>query len=356
MAIKSNVLITGACGVTSRSFVRALNQSEYFKDKLNFIGTDICKNLFGIFEGLYEKIYKVPSFNHPRYREIISDIIEKEKIEFAVIIPEPEVLYWSENPFNVKFHKIPAQFAKVAISKLNLYTLLKNTGLVPRFQIMNKYTCEEDIKLIYPVWIRDYSEGSTSGLGSFLAQNFHQLQAWLNINYGNDNFMLSEYLPGRNLACFLLYNNGELIKYGVAERQEYIMAKVSVSKITGNTSKGKLLNYHDAYIIAKKAVDSVIQTTGEAMNGLIVVDLKEDKNGIAKVTEINIRHVAFTSSFAMGGLNFPETQFLIMTEQKELINPEQTIIFPENNIILRDVDGIPIYLEEFKDVEIGNAY
>ena len=38
--------------------------------------------------------------------------------------------------------------------------------------------------------------------------------------------MLSEYLPGRNLACFLLYHEGKLLKYGVAERIEYLMAKV----------------------------------------------------------------------------------------------------------------------------------
>ena len=32
-----NLLITGACGVTSRSVVRSLNKSDIFKGKINFI-------------------------------------------------------------------------------------------------------------------------------------------------------------------------------------------------------------------------------------------------------------------------------------------------------------------------------
>ena len=89
------------------------------------------------------------------------------------------------------------------------------------------------------------------------------------------------------------------------------------------------------------------------MNGLIVVDLKEDNYNTPKVTEINIRHVAFTSSFANAGLNFSEYQMLILTGQKQLISNSLTNIFPENNIILRDVDGLPIYQSHYKQLQIG---
>ena len=356
MINKENVLVTGACGVTSRSVVRSLMESKFFKEKFNFIGTDVCNNLYAAFEGLYKRVYKVPPFNHPDYRRTIEDIIQKEKIKYAVVIPEPEVLYWCENPFNVKFHIIPPRFAKSVLSKLSLYNILKDTDLIPKYQIVSSNPDKESISLPFPMWIRDYSEGTTSGLGSFLAENFETLQSWLKINEGKHEFMLSEFLPGRNLACFLLFNNGELLKYGVAERIDYIMSKVSVSGITGNTSRGKLLNYEEAFQIAKKAVDKVIETTEEPMNGLVVVDMKEDRTGHPKVTEINIRHVAFTSSFAKAGLNFAETQFLILTDQEHLISHNKTKDFTPNNIILRDVDGLPIYLENFQEVEMGDYY
>lgn len=352
---KYRILVTGACGVTSRSVVRSLNKSKYFKNKCLFIGTDVCYNEYGIYEGLYDKVYRVPKFSASNYRAIMQQIIDENNIEYAIIIPEPEVLYWSEHPFNVKFLQIPPIFAKSVLSKLNLYKQLEGTGLTPKYQTIDKVTLSNanNVKLSYPLWIRDYSEGTTSGMGSFMPKNYEQLKAWLTINDKIDTFMLSEYLPGRNLACFLLYHEGKLLKYGVAERIEYLMAKVAVSKITGNTSKGKLLNDENVFHVAKQAVEEVINQTGETMNGLIVVDLKEDNYNTPKVTEINIRHVAFTSSFANAGLNFSEYQMLILTGQKQLISNSLTNIFPENNIILRDVDGLPIYQSHYKQLQIG---
>lgn len=351
-----NILVTGACGVTSRSVVRSLNTSNFFKGKLDFIGTDVCYNKYGIYEGLYKRVYKVPSYNSPDYHEVMARIIAKENIQYAIIIPEPEVLYWCNHNFGVPFHRIPPKFAKVVISKLSLYQHLEYTNLTPKFQIISKNVTEDMIKLPYPLWIRDYSEGTTSGMGSFMPQNFEQLSAWITINPDIKTFMCSEYLPGRNLACFLLYDNGHLIKYGVAERQIYLMAKVAISHITGNTSQGKLLNDEHVFLTAKNAVEKIAEMTGEKMNGLIVVDLKENADGIPLVTEINIRHVAFTSSFASGGLNFAEVQLLLLTGQPHLISQAKTIEFPKDNLILRDVDGHPIYISHFEDVKIGNAY
>ena len=353
---KINVLVTGACGVTSRSVVRSLNKSELFKDRLRFIGTDVCYNRYGIYEGLYDKVYKVPGYNAPDYREVMERIIADNDIQYAVIIPEPEVLYWSEHPFDVRFHRIPPKFAKSVLSKLSLYQQLEGTGLTPSYQLIPKDIRQEDIRLDFPLWIRDYSEGTTSGMGSFMPKDFEQLRSWLNINEGIDTFMLSEYLPGRNLACFLLYDNGELLKYGVAERQVYLMAKVAVSRITGNTNQGKLLNDEKVFEVARNAVERIAGLTGEPMNGLVVVDLKEDASGNPMVTEINIRHVAFTSSFANAGLNFAETQFLLLTGRKDEITPDKTITFPKDNLILRDVDGLPIYLESFTEVNLGESY
>ena len=56
------MLVTGACGVTSRSVVRSLNKSEFFKDKIEFIGTDICNLKYAPYEGLYKKVYYTGMF------------------------------------------------------------------------------------------------------------------------------------------------------------------------------------------------------------------------------------------------------------------------------------------------------
>ena len=83
---------------------------------------------------------------------------------------------------------------------------------------------------------------------------------------------------------------------------------------------------------------------------------KEDENGIPMITEINLRHVAFTSTFANAGLNFSEAQLLCMLERENDIPVKGTLEFPENNAMLRDVDGLPIYTERFMMPKLGEAF
>lgn len=353
------ILITGACGVTSRSVVRALQKSDIFKDRCSFIGTDICNLVYAPYEGLYEKVYYVPPFNAPNYTEVMNKIISENEIEYAIVIPEPEALFWSEHPFPCKFMRIPPKFGRAVLSKRRLYENLEGTGLTPKFQVVEKkLLCSDSsqVSLKYPLWIRDYSEGTTSGRGSFLAKDYNHLKLWIEINDTVNTFMLAEYLPGRNLACFLSFDKGVLIQYGVAERVQYVMSKVSISGITGNTSYGRLLNDEEVFKIALMGVNKILDRTKETMNGLVVVDLKENEQGKALITEINLRHVAFTSTFASGGLNFCETQLLCMTNQREKIAVRGTVKFPERNAMLRDVDGLPIYVKDFRMPNLGEAF
>ena len=356
---KIKVLVTGACGVTSRSVVRALNKSDKFSGKCEFVGTDICNLVYAPYEGLYKKLYKVPLFNSPDYVPIMKRIIEENELEYAIVIPEPEALFWAEHPFDIKFMKIPAEFGREVLSKRRLYENLEGTGLTPKFQVLESEILMRDpsaVKLEYPMWIRDYSEGTTSGKGSYLAKDYEHLCAWMKINENIKTFILAEYLPGKNLACFLSYNKGELIQYGIAQRIDYLMGKVAVSGITGNTSYGKLLNYDECYQIALKGVNKILDKAKVQMNGLIVVDLKENATGIPLITEINLRHVAFTSTFANAGLNFCESQLLCMMNRENEISVRGTLKFPENNAMLRDVDGLPIYVENFAIPKLGDAF
>jgi hypothetical protein len=54
--------------------------------------------------------------------------------------------------------------------------------------------------------------------------------------------MASEFLPGRNLACLLLFHAGRLIKLGCYERLVYFMGHTALSGVTGNIAQGRLIN------------------------------------------------------------------------------------------------------------------
>ena len=44
---------------------------------------------------------------------------------------------------------------------------------------------------------------------------------------------------------------------------------------------------------------------------------------------------------------------MLLAGQEERISPELTKLFPDNNIMLRDVDGLPIYLDNHKELKTG---
>jgi carbamoyl-phosphate synthase large subunit len=202
------------------------------------------------------------------------------------------------------------------------------------------------------VWLRDYAEGSSSGIGSIQVTEPEEAYAWAYLNPGIPSFMVAEHLPGRNIACSLLFHEDRLLKAGCYERLEYFMGHLAVSGITGNINRGRLINDERARTLAEQAVRFLCGLTGVPAHGLLTVDLREDRSGTLKVTEINVRHVAATSAFAAGGANMAEAQVLATLGRLDEIG-EVVPHFPDDNVILRDIDGAPLWLTDYRELAVG---
>lgn len=348
------ILVSGACGVTSRSVVRALKKSTRFGNSC-FIGTDVFANLYGLVEGEYHEIYRVPRCDHADYGSTIKDICNRERIDLALVIPELEVLYWTQNELPVPCLLPPQKFCAIAGSKSALHEALRDTGLVPDFMVADRDSLGSNSfqpHWGWPSWIRECELGSTSGRGSLLVHGSSELRAWMELNAGVDQFMISEYLPGRNLACHLLYFQGTLLRTGIYERLEYFMGRISPSGVSGNISRGRLLNDPRVLDCSTNAISTICRKTGELMNGLVAVDLREDSEGIPRITEINLRHVACTSAFADAGNNLAEAQVSATLGMIDQIETRE-VLYPPGNLILRDIDGRPAWIKDLALPEIG---
>lgn len=350
------IVLTGACAVSSRNVLRSLKMSDIFKDA-TFIGWDMCSILYEVYAKDFDRLYKVPGVNDPMYPRVVQDILDKENPDAVMVLPEVEVLYWAKHPFDVPHMTPSAEFCELAISKRKLFNLLKGTGLVPVSEDLCRENAFDDsyiLPLGFPMWVRDASAGTASGKGSFLANNLEELRAWVTINTGIDNFQISEFCPGGNYGVLCLFENGKLLKCAIAERLEYIMSKVAVSGITGNTSKGRFLNDEHIKRQALDAINRVCKATNTVMHGVVVVDMKADAAGVAKVTEINIRYVAYNCLLANAGFNLAEYHLLATLGRSNELSPEIEIQFPKNNIWLRDVDAVPVYVEDHEDLKLGD--
>jgi carbamoyl-phosphate synthase large subunit len=344
-----NVLITGACGVTPRAIARSLRESPLFSGA-RLVGIDRGGNWYGFYEGLYERVYRVSQPGDPGYEELVAEICRTEEIDAAIVAPEAEVRFWSGREFPVPTLLPPPRFVEVAISKRKLYDALAPSGLVPGHRVVSReeLLAREGLELDGdPVWLRDHSEASSSGLGSLKVVDEEEAYAWALLNPRIESYMVAEHLPGRNLACMLLF-----VKTGSYERLEYFGGHLAVSGITGNISRGRLVNDEQARTVAERAVRLVAELVGEPAHGLLTVDLRGDSSGAPKVTEINVRHVAATSALAAGGANLAEAQLLATLGRREEIG-EPVPRFPEENVILRDIDGEPIWLGGGPELAVG---
>ncbi len=349
------VAITGGGGVTGRAVARSLRMSPLFKDS-KLIALDIFKNKYALFEGLFDKYIKVPHVDSNEYVKAFLETVAEERPDAVLIMTEKESIFWSNHAHTFPTLNSPFNFSIVAIDKSKLYESLKGTGLVPSFHIYNKKNDKLESIITsqfknQPVWIRSFERGSTSGKGAFLANTSEQANAWISINESIENFLVSEVLPGRNFACNLLFKEGTLLQWAIYERLEYFMGQVAPSGITGNISVGKLVNDLQVLNNSKKAIKRIEEKTFTRANGIYTVDLKGDKNGIPMITEINLRHTAATSAFAQAGWNMAEFQLLAILERFTEI-PKADPAFGTNNMLLRDIDGVPQYVQDF-DTDIN---
>ena len=362
MSTTLKILITGVGGPTPRSFARALIHLSQYKN-YELIGTDIHKHAVGLYHNeLFSKTYITPKSSDPDYWEVTEFLIKKHNIDMAVILPETEVYAWSKRKAEGTLPckaLIPEQnIIEAVLDKAILTEHLAPYNLVPKSMVIdiNQKGLEAKInnELGYPFWVR--SATGSSGLGSFKVNNFPDLVKWISINQGVKKFLASEYLEGRNLACKFLYFEGQLIRTALAERVNYIMAKTAPSGITGNTSFGRLLNDEYPIDVAQEAMDVIFEKTKGSRHGFFTVDLKEDKNGKPFVTEINVRHVAFTSSYAIGGANFCEDTVRLLDEDKSFDRSTKRYSFAEDLIFLREVDALPVVMKESELLENVHIY
>lgn len=347
------ILITGGGGVTGRAIARSIKLSPIYKNAI-LISADIYQNKYGIFEGLFDRCYKMPHVDEENYFLKTQELIRLEKPDVVLIMTEKEAIYWGTKEKIFDSLISPYDFSIIAGNKARLYSILEDDKLVPEHVLFDRK--EISFEKIFnekfnsrPVWVRCYEEGTSSGKGAYLVNTIYDAKAWFDMNPSITSYLVSDVLPGGNYACNLLFYQGKLLQHAIYERVEYFMPHLSPSGITGNICVGKLINDKRVLDNSLASIRAIELKTSTKANGIYTVDLKGDNENNPLITEINLRHTAATSSFAQGGCNMAEYQISATLGRFELI-PNTEIIFNQNNKLFRDIDGCPIYVTDFQNL------
>jgi hypothetical protein len=117
------------------------------------------------------------------------------------------------------------------------------------------------------------------------------------------DFMVSEFLGGREFAYQSLWQDGELVAGQARERVEYLYGHLTPSGQTSTPSVARTVSMPEVDELACSA----IRALDPEPRGVYCVDIKESSQGQPKVTEINAGRFFTTSNFfAHAGLNMPD--------------------------------------------------
>ena len=348
--MNKTILITGIGGPTPRSIARAIRVA--FPD-YKIIGIDANPKALGFFmPGLIDIAFRTPKVSEAAYWPFILKLIKEEKIDMAFVQPEKEVIGWGDYFKNNGIYPCPVfipplEYAHALVDKVKMSELLKDTDYIPKTISITPQSPNYDAvanEIGYPCWIRA-STGS-GGYGSLKLKRREDLEAWLFIHNEVKEFTVSEFLPGRHLANQMMYVDGKCVRNGGLECVEYVMADVATSKVTGNTSFARFINEKHLLDFCEETMDYIANKLDIKPHGIFSYDLKEDGIGNLKITEINVRHMAYTGIMASIG-------FDLIKDTIHYLNgtyvPKSTIshqhYYDKPYIFLRDVDIEPIIMD-----------
>lgn len=344
------ILLTGIGGLTPRSIANVIRKKH---PEYRLIGCDIDKKAVGFFiEGLMDEYYICPRCTSSDYFPWLEKLVEQKNIDYAFVQPEAEIVEWASYYEKNGRYPCPVFMGSKLLSaslkdKSIMADLLQDTEFIPKtIKVTQETPRYEDVEKIigFPCWIRA-TEG-TGGLGSLRLDNISSYRSWLFINPDIAEFTVSEFLTGRHLANQMLYYNGEYVKGASLECVEYVMAKTAPSRVTGNTHFGRFLNEDRINRFCDDCIKYLESKLGVCAHGILSFDLKEDKNGNLKVTEINIRHMAYTGVMARVGFDLIEDTIKIMEDGNcDKVERAPYYHYDKPYVFLRDVDIEPIILE-----------
>ena len=347
------VLVTGIGGLTPRSIANRIRISH---PDYRLIGCDIDPKAMGFFmKGLLDAHFVCPRCNDTSYFPWLERLIVDEGIDYAFVQPEAEIIAWAAHKEETGSYPCPTFIGGRLLSealrnKAVMSRLLEGTEFIPKtIKVTQANPRFEDVEreIGFPCWIRA-TEG-TGGLGSLKLEDLASYKSWLFINSSIPEFTVSEFLTGRHLANQMLYYEGDYIRGAALECAEYVMANTAPSHVTGNTHFGRFLNEDHINEFCDRCIRYLEKQVGEKAHGVLSFDLKEDSNGALKVTEVNIRHMAYTGVMAQAGFDLIEDTVRIMNEGNcASIQRTPYYHWDKPYVFLRDVDVEPVLLPSEK--------
>lgn len=343
----TRVLVTGSGGLAGVNFVRALRASSRGH---YIVGTDY--NRYHILYPDVDARYLTPRHDDRSFIPRVAEVARKEKAEFIHAQPSSEAYVISRQREKVpcKIFLPSAEVMRLGQDKLLSQRRLEASGVpvAKTLKLRDKAGVSHAFsKLGKPLWVR--ARHGAGGRLSLLCADAAEAKLWIELWVRRgagayDEFIIQEYLPGRNIAWDSLWKEGKLVTSYSRERLEYPFKHISPSGITGTPSVSRIVRDPRLNEVAQKAVRAM----DAKAHGAYSVDIKESAEGSPCITEVDAGK--FHSTMPLWGyiavkhLRLPEYANLAdlyvrlgMGEEVPDM-PPKTDLLPDGYYLLRDMD------------------
>ncbi|RSN75402.1 hypothetical protein [Candidatus Methanodesulfokora washburnensis] len=287
----ARVIVTGSGGIGGVNFVRALRLAEITKKiKYFIVGTDY--NEYHILFPQVDLRIRSPRHDDPSFMPLLLDIAKRHSIQFLHPHPSSEAKIVSKNrdkldEIGVKYY-LPRP-EEIAPDKGTIYERMRTGNVpVPSTLFINSLDDLDSAfsKLGSPLWMR--AKTGAGGRLSLKVNSVEEAKRWIELNVLQgrakpSDFIVQEYLPGRDLAFDSLWHNGKLITSYARERLEYPFTHISLSGVTGTPTVARII--HDGKVT--EVGIAAVKALSPMPHGFYSVDIKEDADGKPKVTEVD---------------------------------------------------------------------
>jgi predicted ATP-grasp superfamily ATP-dependent carboligase len=349
---RKTVLVTAAGGGAGNNLIRALRACW---PGLGIIGTNIDR--FYLARSLADRNYLVPrAAAGGDYLDAIRRVVAAEQIDLVIPQNDAEVAPLGRGRAHLGARMLLSgdEAIERCQDKFALYNHLTGHGI--RMAETYQVCSVEDVGPIFRhfgsperLWCR-MRRGSASK-GSLPVKSAEQARFW--IRYWEEmrgvlpnSFLLSEYLPGRDFAFQSLWNEGELVLAKTCERLSYLVGEWRPSGTSSTPRVGKLVREPEV----NQACTAAVRAVDPRATGMFCIDLKQDRNGVPCITEINIGRFFMISPVfhAVGRHNMAELYLRLAFGAPVDIPGDERFddIGNDETFLVRELDNEPAVLTE----------
>lgn len=331
-------MITGAGGSAATNVIDSLLMAD---SSIKVIACDSSSYMLSLAKG--DERYRLPHASSQNYLSELQNLILKTSPDVLQAQPDIEVttIVNSEIPSLVGTFFPDRQTIALCSDKSLLNFALRNHEVaIPEAISLDEESYFEQLRNFIDIngksWVR--AKVGAGSRASLPVTKVSQASNWISWwreekGFAVDNFMISEFLPGKEFAVQVIFQDGVLIAAEARERVEYLFGFMTPSGQSSSPSVARTTKRKDIYDLGLAAVSAVMKKP----HGVFGIDIKEDKLGIPKVTEINAGRFYTTSHFlARAGVNMPDMAF--KAAQGEKLKPLGIGILEEGLLWIRMMD------------------